>query len=171
MLFRIGNSWSLSIAGSYRTTIRASTRSCARTCSFRGISPFLPRGIGGPVGKVWQTGCHNYCCHHAKPCGILRPMHAGQSGCYRNRNAIGRDERQCFGVRPARRNPQLFSGLDWHYPGGWCVQRQGVRLDLEVEPTIGGVRAGRNAGSGRRNNQRPLPEGLKKNGAIRRPGR
>lgn len=36
-----------------------------------------------------------------------------------------------------------FSGLDWHYPGGWCVQRQGVRLDLEVEPTIGGVRAGR----------------------------
>lgn len=36
-----------------------------------------------------------------------------------------------------------FSGLDWHYPGGWCVQRQGVRLDLEVEPTIDGVRAGR----------------------------
>lgn len=64
-----------------------------------------------------------------------------------------------------------FSGLGWYYPGGWCVQRLEVRLDLEVEPTIGGVRAGRNAGSGRRNNQRPLPEGLKKNGAIRRPGR
>lgn len=64
-----------------------------------------------------------------------------------------------------------FSGLGWYYPGGWCVQRLEVRLDLEVEPTIGGVRAGRNAGSGRRNNQRPLPEGLKKNGVIRRPGR
>lgn len=102
------NSWSLYTAGSYRTTIRVSTRSCARTCSFRGVSPFLPRGIGEPVGKVWQTGCRNYCCHRAKPCGILRPMHAGQSGCYRNRNAIGRDERQYFGVRPARRNPQLF---------------------------------------------------------------
>lgn len=36
-----------------------------------------------------------------------------------------------------------FSGLGWYYPGGWCVQRQGVRLDLEVEPTIDGVRAGR----------------------------
>lgn len=36
-----------------------------------------------------------------------------------------------------------FSGLDWHYPGGWCVQGLEVRLDLEVEPTIGGVRAGR----------------------------
>lgn len=104
----VRNSWSLYTAGSYRTTIRVSTRSCARTCSFRGVSPFLPRGIGEPVGKVWQTGCRNYCCHRAKPCGILRPMHAGQSGCYRNRNAIGRDERQYFGVRPARRNPQLF---------------------------------------------------------------
>lgn len=47
------NSWSLYTAGSYRTTIRVSTRSCARTCSFQSISPFLPRGIGGPVGKVW----------------------------------------------------------------------------------------------------------------------
>lgn len=37
-----------------------------------------------------------------------------------------------------------FSGLDWHYPGGWCVQGQGVRFDLEVEPTIVGIRAGRN---------------------------
>lgn len=37
-----------------------------------------------------------------------------------------------------------FSCLDWHYPGGWCVQGQGVRFDLEVEPTINGVRAGRN---------------------------
>ena len=36
-----------------------------------------------------------------------------------------------------------FSCLDWHYPGGWCVQGLEVRLDLEVEPTIGGVRAGR----------------------------
>lgn len=36
-----------------------------------------------------------------------------------------------------------FSGLSWYYPGGWCVQGLEVRLDLEVEPTIGGVRAGR----------------------------
>lgn len=36
-----------------------------------------------------------------------------------------------------------FSGLGWYYPGGWSVQRLEVRLDLEVEPTIGGVRAGR----------------------------
>lgn len=51
--FLYENSWSLYTAGSYRTTIRVSTRSCARTCSFQSISPFLPRGIGGPVGKVW----------------------------------------------------------------------------------------------------------------------
>ena len=117
------NSWSLYTAGSYRTTIRVSTRSCARTCSFRGVSPFLPRGIGEPVGKVWQTGCRNYCCHRAKPCGILRPMHAGQSGCYRNRNAIGRDERQYFGVRPARRNPQLF------FRPGLALSRRLVRAE------------------------------------------
>lgn len=51
--FLYGNSWSLSTAGSYQTTIRISTKSCARTCSFQGVSPFLPRGIGEPVGKVW----------------------------------------------------------------------------------------------------------------------
>lgn len=36
-----------------------------------------------------------------------------------------------------------FSGLGWGYPDGWMVNRQGVKIDLEVRPTIHGIKAGR----------------------------
>lgn len=36
-----------------------------------------------------------------------------------------------------------FSGLGWYYPDGWVVNRQGVKIDHEVRPTLEGVREGR----------------------------
>lgn len=36
-----------------------------------------------------------------------------------------------------------FSGLGWYYSDGYAVQRQGVKIDHEVRPTIRGVMAGR----------------------------
>lgn len=36
-----------------------------------------------------------------------------------------------------------FTGLGWFYPDGWCVQRQGVKIDCEVRPSIAGIFAGR----------------------------
>lgn len=36
-----------------------------------------------------------------------------------------------------------FSGLGWYYSDGVTVQRAGVRIDVEVQPTIEGVKAGR----------------------------
>lgn len=36
-----------------------------------------------------------------------------------------------------------FSGLGWYYSDGVTVQRRGVRIDIEVHPTLAGLRAGR----------------------------
>lgn len=36
-----------------------------------------------------------------------------------------------------------FSGLGWYYSDGVPVQRRGVRIDVEVHPTVEGVKAGR----------------------------
>ena len=36
-----------------------------------------------------------------------------------------------------------FSGLGWYYPDGWVVNRQGVKIDREVRPTIKGIKEGR----------------------------
>lgn len=36
-----------------------------------------------------------------------------------------------------------FSGLGWYYPDGWVVNRQGVKIDLDVQPTIQGIKVGR----------------------------
>ncbi len=33
--------------------------------------------------------------------------------------------------------------LGWYYPDGWVVNRQGVKIDHEVRPTLEGVREGR----------------------------
>lgn len=37
-----------------------------------------------------------------------------------------------------------FSSLGWYYNDGREVQRQGVRIDHEVHPTIEGIKAGKN---------------------------
>ena len=36
-----------------------------------------------------------------------------------------------------------FSGLGWYYPDKWVVNRQGVKIDREIRPTLEGVREGR----------------------------
>ena len=36
-----------------------------------------------------------------------------------------------------------FSGLGWYYPDGWVVNRQGVKIDHEIRPTLEGIRDGR----------------------------
>lgn len=36
-----------------------------------------------------------------------------------------------------------FSGLGWYYPDGWGVNRQGVKIDHEIRPTLEGIRDGR----------------------------
>lgn len=33
-----------------------------------------------------------------------------------------------------------FSGLGWYYPDGWVVNRQGVKIDCEIRPTLEGIR-------------------------------
>lgn len=36
-----------------------------------------------------------------------------------------------------------FSGVGWYYPYGWNVQRQGVKINMKVHPTIEGITTGR----------------------------
>lgn len=143
MLFRIGNSWSLSTAGSYRTP-SALPQGRAPECAVSGVFLlFCPEVSGNrsekygkPVFVIIAATAQShaeYCvqCMQVDPgVTVIGTQSAGTNGNVSEFVLPG-------GIR------SCFSGLDWHYPGGWCVQGLEVRLDLEVEPTIGGVRAGR----------------------------
>jgi len=172
MLFRIGNSWSLSTAGSYRTPSalpqgRAPERAVSGVFLLfcPEVSGDRSEKYGKPVVVIIAATAQShteYCvqCMQVDPgVTVIGTQSAGTNGNVSEFVLPG-------GIR------SCFSGLDWHYPGGWCVQRLEVRLDLEVEPTIGGVRAGRvETREAAVDCFDGASRGAEKNGAIRRPGR